>query len=123
MFMNSKPHSLNVRLLGHHGLEEHGNGGQVNVSRIGDEYYAFIGHMKNMGTSIVNVTDSANPYIVSQIPISQNTHSHKVRVCGELMIVNAEQLGRNKPFDAGLRFYDISDINKPKEISFFKTGG
>ena len=123
MFMNSKPHSLNVRLLGHHGLEEHGNGGQVNVSRIGDEYYAFIGHMKNMGTSIVNVTDSANPYIVSQIPISQNTHSHKVRVCGELMIVNAEQIGRNKPFDAGLRFYDISDINKPKEISFFKTGG
>lgn len=123
MFMKAKPDSLNVRRLGHQSLNGHGNGGQVNVSRIGNEYYAFIGHMKDMGTSIVNVTDPANPHIVSQIPISPNNHSHKVRVCGELMIVNAEQLGRNKPFDAGLRFYDISDISKPREISFFRTGG
>ena len=95
----------------------------MNVSRRGDEYYAFIGHMKDMGTSIVDVTDVANPRIVSQLPVSQNTHSHKVRVCGDLMLVNAEQLGGNKPFEAGLRFYDISDISEPREISFFKTGG
>jgi hypothetical protein len=123
MLMKPGPQSLNVRHISHHGLNHHGNGGQITVTRKENEYYAFIGHMKNMGTSIVDVTDASEPLILSQIPISQNTHSHKVRVCGNLMLVNAEQLGRSKPFEAGLRIYDISEINQPIEISFFKTGG
>lgn len=104
-------------------MDGHGNGGQVQVSRRGDEYYAFIGHMEDMGTSIVDVTEAANPLIVSQIPVPRNTHSHKVRVCDDYMLVNMEQLGNGVPFEAGLKFYDISDINQPTEISFFKTGG
>jgi hypothetical protein len=121
--MNTGSKILNIRHVGHHGLEGHGNGGQVHVSRRGDEYYAFIGHMKNMGTSIVDVTNVANPRIVSQVPVPVNTHSHKVRVCGDYMLVNREQVGSGEPFEAGLKFYDISDINQPREISFFKTGG
>jgi hypothetical protein len=115
--------SLNVRHLGHHDLKGHGNGGQITVSRKGEKYYAFIGHMKNLGTSIVDVTDVKDPILVSQIPIPINTHSHKVRVCGDLMLVNSEQLGKNSPFEPGLKIFDISDIYNPQNLSFFKTGG
>jgi hypothetical protein len=115
--------SHNVRLLGHSDLEGHGNGGQVSVTRRGDEYYAFVGHMKDMGTSILDVTDPGKPTVVAQVPVPSNTHSHKVRVCGDLMLVNAERLGGGEPFEAGLRIYDISDPHAPREVSFFETGG
>lgn len=119
----SNPRSWNLELLGHSNLNGYGNGGQVTVTRRGSDYYAFVGHMKDMGTSILNVTNPREPKILAQIPISENTHSHKVRVCGELMLVNNEQLGGYAPFEAGLRIFDISDPSKPEEISFFETGG
>lgn len=115
--------SLNIRHLGHHNLRGHGNGGQITVSRREEKYYAFIGHMKDLGTTIIDVTDIKNPKIVSQIPISINIHSHKVRVCGDLMLVNSEQLGKCSPFEPGFRIYDISDIHTPEKLSFYKTGG
>jgi hypothetical protein len=65
-----KSNSLNIRNIGHHDLNGYGNGGQVTVQRRGDEYYAFIGHMEKMGTSIVNVTNPSNPSLVFQIPIN-----------------------------------------------------
>ena len=59
--MSSNVKSLNINHISHHGLNGHGNGGQVQVSRRGDNYYAFIGHMRDMGTSIVDVTDPGKP--------------------------------------------------------------
>ena len=119
----SRPLSKNVRSVSHSDLNGFGNGGQVVVQKHRDEYFAFIGHMKDMGTSIVDVTRPEKPELVAQIPIFQNTHSHKVRVCGGTMIVNNEQYGGRKPFAAGLRIYDVSDPAEPSEISFFETGG
>lgn len=115
--------SRNVVRIGHSNLAGNGNGGQVVVERRDGEYYAFIGHMKGMGTSIVKVTDPEKPKIVTQVPISDKLHSHKVRVCGSVMLVNSEYLSGNNGGEAGLRLYDISDINDPKELSFFRTGG
>ncbi len=118
----SIPGSRNLRLLGNTDLNGHGNGGQVVVVPRGDEYYAFIGHMKGMGTSIVNVTDPKKPRVVSQIPIPEGTHSHKVRVCGDVMLVNNERSG-GKTWDPGLRLYDVSDPSRPVETGFLRTGG
>ena len=115
--------SRNVSLLCHSDLNGHGNGGQVSVAKRGGSYYAYVGHMLGMGTSIVDVTDPGAPEVVAQIPIGENNHSHKVRVCGDLIIVNAEQLGAGRPFEAGLRIYDVSDPSNPEEVSFFETGG
>ena len=84
--------SRNVRLLGNSDLNGFGNGGQVTVAKRGGEYIAFVGHMQGMGTSIVDVTDPTNPRVISKIPAPENTHSHKVRVCGDVMLVNNEQL-------------------------------
>jgi hypothetical protein len=119
----SNPLSQNVKLCGNCDLEGFGNGGQVTILRKGRKYFAFIGHMKGMGTSILDVTNPEKISIISQIPISENNHSHKVRVCGDLMLVNIEQLGNRRPFEAGLKIYDISNLSDPREISFFETGG
>jgi hypothetical protein len=75
-----------------------------------------------MGTTIVNVTDPAKPKVVSQILVPEGTHSHKVRVSGDVMLVNNERAG-GKTWEAGLRLYDVSNPAAPKETSFFHTGG
>ncbi len=120
---SNDPSSWNVEPLGHSDLNGHGNGGQVSVAKLGGRYYAFVGHMLGMGTSILDVSDPGSPEVVAQIPIGENNHSHKVRVCGDHILVNAEQLGARRPFEAGLRIYDIRDPSSPEEVSFFETGG
>ncbi|RMF41350.1 MAG: RNA polymerase subunit sigma-70, partial [Alphaproteobacteria bacterium] len=54
---------------------------------------AFIGHMKPpMGTSIVDVADPAAPRVIAHIPPpDEYSHTHKVRVVGDIMITNVEQ--------------------------------
>jgi hypothetical protein len=66
--------------------------GQVTV----EGGYAYIGHLNPPhGTTIIDVSDPRKPEIVAQITLpDQYTHSHKVRVHGDLMITNYEQYNR-----------------------------
>ncbi len=65
--------------------------GQVYV----DGDYAYVGHIPNaqqLGTSILDVSDPKNPKIVAQIHLDDpESHSHKARVIGDIMIVNSER--------------------------------
>ncbi|MES2561133.1 MAG: RNA polymerase subunit sigma-70 [Pseudomonadota bacterium] len=65
--------------------------GQVYV----DGNYAYVGHIPNpqhLGTSILDVSDAKNPKIVAQIHLDDpESHSHKARVIGDIMIVNSER--------------------------------
>lgn len=108
----------NCELIGHLDIA---GGGQV-VVRGG---HAYIGHMKApLGTSIVDVSDPKHPHLVSTTEIPEGTHNHKVRVRDNLMMVNVERLIDILPsFQGGLRIYDISRPEKPREIALFKTGG
>lgn len=75
----------NVRRLGHLDIP---GGGQVTVQG----NYAYVGHMKPPhGTSIIDISDPANPRVVSHIDPPEWSHTHKVRVAGNLMITNVEQ--------------------------------
>jgi hypothetical protein len=80
-----------VRRLAHLDLP---GAGQVYVS--GDHCY--IGHIPRkdgLGTTIVNIADPANPKVVSRLMLDDaESHSHKVRVVGDVMIVNHEQNNR-----------------------------
>ncbi len=80
----------NIRRVG--GLDIPG-GGQVVVQ----DGYAFIGHMKPpYGTSIVDVSDPRNPRITAQIMLQDDySHTHKVRVAGDIMVTNVEQNRRH----------------------------
>jgi hypothetical protein len=80
----------NVSRLG--GIDIPG-GGQVVV----DGRYAYVGHMKPPhGTSIIDVSDPRAPRVVSTIMLeSDASHTHKVRVVGDIMIVNVEENDRH----------------------------
>ena len=85
-----KPGTLahNVKRLSHLDLP---GAGQVYV----EGNYAYIGHIPNkqqLGTSILDVSDPKNPRIVSQLQVADpDSHSHKARVIGDLMIINSER--------------------------------
>ena len=82
--------SRRVRRLGHLDLP---GGGQVVVQG----RHAFVGHMKPPhGTTIVDVEDPANPRVVATIPLPDaRSHTHKVRVAGDVMITNVEMNNRH----------------------------
>ena len=77
--------------------------------------FAYVGHMDPpMGTSIIDVRDPKNPVVVSHIsPPDHWSHTHKVRVAGNIMITNVEQARRHflrkGEKIAGLRAEGLSD--------------
>jgi hypothetical protein len=106
----------NIRQLGHLDIE---GGGEV-VVRDG---YAYVGHMKPpMGTSIIDVSDPANPSVVTHVaPPDEWSHTHKVKVVGDIMITNVEQDRRHflRKGDkiAGLRAEGLSDTEIAKRLA------
>jgi hypothetical protein len=78
----------NVRRIGHLDLP---GAGQVTVAG----RYAYVGHIpnkENLGTSIVDIADPKNPHLLATVTLDDPTsHSHKVRVAGNLMAVNHER--------------------------------
>jgi len=86
--------------------------------------YAYVGHMDPpYGTSIVDVRDPKHPRLVSQLNVPEGIHSHKVRVSGDVMLVNYERYAGNKEAQGGLKIFDISKKAAPREIAFFKAAG
>jgi len=65
--------------------------GQVTVA----DNYAYVGHIPNkdrLGTTIIDVADPYRPRVVATITLDDpDSHSHKVRVVGGVMIVNHER--------------------------------
>jgi hypothetical protein len=120
--------SLNVELVGHLDIE---GGGMVDVHN----GIAYIGHMKPpFATSIIDVSDPEKMKILSRIESRPRTHSHKARVCGDIMISNYEQYADSIPgyiyssffkgdMQVGLAITDVSDPAAPREIAFFEAGG
>lgn len=98
-------------------------GGQV-VVRGG---VAFVAHMNAPdGTTVVDVSDPARPRRLATIGVPPGMHSHKVRVAGDVMLVNREAQPAEHPaagFQGGLGIFDVSDPGRPREIAFWRCGG
>ena len=97
-----RPSAHNVRRIAHLDIP---GGGQIEVKN----NHAYIGHMAPPhGTSIIDVSDPGSPRLVSRIDLAgMDSHSHKVRVVGdELMIVNSERHRRHF-FRKGKRISEI----------------
>ena len=101
--------------------------GQVTV----DGDYAYFGYMYGPdGTTIMDISDPRKPKILITLMLENpQTHSHKVRVAGDIMVVNSEQrprhgVAKSDFFDeGGFKIYDIADRTRPKLITFHKTFG
>jgi hypothetical protein len=88
--MPDTPLSKNLKPVGRIDVP---GGGQVVV----ENGFAYVGHMKPPhGTSIVDVRDPANPRLVTTLELpNEDSHTHKVRVVGDIMITNVEQNDRH----------------------------
>lgn len=112
-----------------HGIREVGyidcaGGGQVVVKG----NIAYIGNMKApQGTTLVDVSDPKKPRILSRLDVPTGTHSHKVRVEGDIMVINQEvnpfQEGAPPDYKGGLAIYDVSKPAAPKLITRWETAG
>jgi len=102
--MQGMPLSHNVARLSHLDLP---GAGQVYVAG----NHCYIGHITNkqrLGTSILDISDPRNPRLLSQVFLDDpDSHSHKARVIGDIMIVNHERnmtgIGRKADELPGLR--------------------
>lgn len=114
----------NMRLVGQTDMNGHGDGMHINLK----DGYAYVAHMgdSRVGTSIVDVSDPTRPHVVNEILTPPGTHSHKVQIVGDILVVNNERSPeeRDAPEWAhGLRIFDISKPTEPREIGFFNTPG
>jgi hypothetical protein len=120
--IGTTPHaSSNVRHLSRMELP---GGGQIAIQG----NFAFVGHQNGPeGTTILDISDPRKPKIVSRL-MTPNfvTHTHKVRVIGDLMFTNSEYqpgTARAKFDDPGFCIYDVKDKTNPKLVKFVRTYG
>lgn len=105
------------RALGHIDIP---GGGQVVVQG----RYAYVGHLEPPhGTSILDIADPQQPKVVAHLEVPKGTHSHKVRVHGDVMLVNYERYGGsfNDAFQGGLKIFDVGNRSAPKELAFYEA--
>ncbi|WP_233961540.1 LVIVD repeat-containing protein [Pectobacterium versatile] len=137
-------YSRNMRLIGHSDQGGRPDGVQVMVHR----GYAYIGHMVSQGVSIVDVRDAKNPKPAGFIAAPPGTWNIHLQTHDDLLlVVNARDLfadasfaeekvyytrsvadtvstkQQDKSWSAGLRIFDISTPDKPREISFLPLDG
>ena len=125
--IQAKSECWNVRLIGHHDLNGHGDGMQL----LKNGRYVYIAHLGTspMALSIVDAADPSHPKVVRQMPHPPNTHAHKVQIAGDILIQNQERpyFDRNLPADvpneAGIRIYNIANPTEPREIGYLKLPG
>src|SRR5262245_7482852 len=86
----------------------------------------YVGHMRpTSGTTIVDVADPAIPKTLARVDVPDGWHSHKVRVAGDIMIVNHEKFGKaaRGEVGGGLGIYDVGRPSEPKLITKWPTIG
>ena len=113
------PSLSNTSLISHFDCP---GGGQVWV----EGATMYVGHQRpTSGTTIVDVSDPRAPRHLATIDVPEGWHSHKVRVSGDIMVVNHEKFGKSAPNEigGGLGIYDVSRPSDPKLITRWTTMG
>ena len=113
-----------MRLVGQTNLNGHGDCMHVNLK----DGFAFVAHMgeTRVGTSVVDVSDPSRPRVVTQLETPLGTHSHKVQVVGDVLLVNHERSmyePQATSWQGGLKVYDISSPAQPRELAFLGMPG
>jgi hypothetical protein len=134
------PASHNITFISHCDQAGRGDGVQVMVHR----GYAYIGHGVSNGISVIDVRDPKHPKPVNFLPCPPNTRALHLQTHGDLLLaVNGPSMwtmqvnekayysgspadllkGQEAKFTAGMRVYDISRPEAPREIGFMPVDG
>jgi hypothetical protein len=132
--------SRNIKFVSHSDQGGRGDGVQIMVHR----GYAYIGHGFSNGITVLDVRDPKHPKPVNFLPCPPNTRALHLQVHSDLLLaVNgpsmwtmqiserayfggsaADILNEQKAqYTSGMRVYDISRPEAPREISFMPTDG
>ena len=115
----ARSEAMGLRLVAHHDLGGAGDGSRID--KHGD--HLFVAHMSSRAFSVLDVADPTRPELVHQEPVPPHTHSHKVQIAGDVLLVNNEQEGSAGACEPGIRIFDVSRPARPREIAFFRTHG
>jgi hypothetical protein len=120
------PEAKHMRIVGHSDLEGRGNGGEGLALR---EYpdgrrILFLAHESApVCFSAIDVTDVRAPRVLVQVPTpSSEVRCNSLGLSGTVLAVAHQTARVGLPY-AGMRVYDISSPEAPKELSFFDTSG
>jgi hypothetical protein len=130
----------NIEVLSHSDQGGRADGLQIMVQ----DGYAYVAHMFSGGFTVLDVKDPRNPKTVRHVPAPPNTWSIHLQAHEDLLLVinavdlfklytdESEYYGGNigdsygripNNFAAGLRVYDISKRDEPREIGFMPVEG
>lgn len=134
---------LGFEWVGHSDLGGRGHSDQVMVA----DGYAYIGHSKTRGTSVVDVRDARAPVVTGLLPHHPGSWALHLQTAENLLLVaeafdfraamtddeyylrsvggfHSDRYGvRGRDFNAGMRVYDISTPGRPREIGFMEVPG
>ncbi len=108
--------------------------------------YAYVGHMFSGGLTVIDVRDPRKPTPVRFVPAPPNTWSLHLQAHDNLLLViNGVNIynaalgietetyysqpfaetfgGQERAFAAGMRVFDISKADEPREIGFMSASG
>jgi hypothetical protein len=110
------PEAKNMRLVGYNDL--HGRSAyQPTIHHQGRRYIAYVGHHENNGTSIVDVTDPAQPKYLAHIPGLQGHYeeggAQMVRVCDGKTLPKGDASKTYMLRVFGGRAHEIWDVTDP----------
>ena len=133
--------SKGIKFVGHSDMGGHSDGVQVMVHR----GYAYVGHGYSNGITTLDVRDPKNPKVADFIACAPGTRAFHLQTHEDLLLaVNAPSVwtmqvlsekeyfggsiaerlkGAGVQFSAGIRVYDISKPEKPREVGFMPTDG
>jgi hypothetical protein len=130
--------SCNIKFISHSDQGGRGDGVQVMVHR----GFAYIGHGVSDGITVIDVRDPKHPNTVNFIACPPNTRAHHLQTHGDLLLaVNAPSVWNMQvsekayftgaaageigkaTFTAGLRIFDLSRRQEPREIAFMPIEG
>src|SRR5262245_17461792 len=99
----------NVRLVGQTDLNGHGDCMHGNLKHS----FAFVAHMgeSRVGTSVVDISDPRQPRVVTQLETPPGTHSHKVQIVDDILLVNYERSmfePNATSWQGGLKVFDVA---------------
>ncbi len=109
------------RQLGQSTLGGYGDGMQV--MRTGNALYVAHFGPSGMGTSVLDVSDPADPGLVLQMRAPDGAHTHKVQLADGLLLTNHEAFRGGVPERVGMAIYDTSDPFAPVEVGFWDSTG
>ena len=129
--------------IGHSSLDGRGHSDQVMVTR----GYAYVGHSKTRGVSVVDVRDPRRPALAGLLPHHANSWALHLQTHDQLLLVaeafdfrsamtdaeyylrsvggmDSQRFGqRGRDYSAGIRVYDTTDPAHPRAIGFMETEG